>query len=246
MGNKFIVLLILFCLCSSCSTSFDDHGLYHRIQKGENLFWVAKSYGVDLQDLAELNNIEDTEKSLEPGEKLYIPPKRLYRHKKLPFEGKLSEQLREHPKYLGEKRRKKKKSVLGEAKKAHTEHSRFEWPVDGPVISPFGIRHGKRHDGVDIKAVQGTSIKAAEKGQVVFAGTMRGYGNLILVKHDDNFFTAYAHAKVNLVKEKQKVKKGEVIAKVGRTGHATGAHLHFEVREGEKARNPLFFLPVIK
>ena len=72
---------------------------------------------------------------------------------------------------------------------------------------------------------------------------MRGYGNLVLLKHGDDFFTVYAHNSVNLVKKGKRVKRGETIAKVGRTGRATGPHLHFEVREGTKARNPLFFLP---
>lgn len=223
-------------LCG-CSTSFDTKGIYHRVRKGEDLLWVAKSYGVELQDMAELNNIQDIHRPLTPGEKLYVPPKRYHQYKKLPFEGKLSAFMQR-----SFKSRRAKKRV----DKIYTDPNRFVWPVRGTVLSSFGIRHGRRHDGVDIRARLGTPIKAADEGRVVFAGSMRGYGNLILLRHSDNFFTAYAHSQRNLVKEKDRVKRGAVIAKVGRTGRATGPHLHFEVREGDKARNPLFFLPVLR
>lgn len=241
---SYFLLLTSYFLISftSCSTSFDSNGIYHRVRGGEDMLWIAKSYGVDLQDLAEVNNIEDTERALTPGNKLYIPPKRFYRHKKLPFEGKLLQHIEgaKKPRFFKKGGRKKGSDSV------YTAHDQFFWPVEGAVISPFGIRHGRRHDGVDIRAKQGTPIQAANEGRVVFAGTMRGYGNLILIRHEDNFFTAYAHNQANLAKENQKVKKGEVIGRVGRTGRATGAHLHFEVREGDKARNPLFFLPVMR
>lgn len=120
----------------------------------------------------------------------------------------------------------------------------FRWPLDaGIVMSGFGIRRGRRHDGVDISAKGGTPIKAAADGKVVFSGRMRGYGNLIVMKHEDDYFTAYAHNRRNLAKKGRKVKQGEVIAQVGRTGRATGNHVHFEVRKGQKAMDPMNFLP---
>lgn len=227
---------LICCLLVACSTSFDSKGVYHRVRSGENLTWIAKAYGVDLQDLAELNNIQDVNRKISAGEKLYIPPRRTHRHKKLPFEGKLAAHARQAPPRFRRAR----------ADKIYTDHNRFLWPVQGTVMSPFGIRNGRRHDGVDIKSRAGTPIKAADHGRVVYAGSMRGYGNLILVRHAGNFFTAYAHNSANLVREQQTVKKGAIIGKVGKTGRASGPHLHFEVREGEKARNPLFFLPVIR
>lgn len=235
-------LVLFFCCLFGCSTSFDTRGAFHKVRSGESLLWVAKSYGVDLQDLAEMNNIQNLDQALTPGERLYIPERRVSSFKKLPFEGTISENL-EKP--VEKRKGKKFKEPKAANESIFTDHNRFEWPVKGEVMSPFGIRHGRRHDGIDIKAVKGTRILAADKGLVVFSGSMRGYGNLILIRHKDNFFTAYAHNRLNSVKEGQKVKKGQVIGEVGRTGRATGAHLHFEVREGEKARNPLFFLPAI-
>jgi cytochrome c-type biogenesis protein CcmE len=120
----------------------------------------------------------------------------------------------------------------------------FIWPLDnGTYMSGFGVRHGRRHDGIDLAAKSGTPIKAAADGEVVFSKRMRGYGRLILIKHKDNFFTAYAHNRENLVNKGKKVKQGQVIAKVGRSGRATGNHVHFEVRKGQQAVDPLNFLP---
>lgn len=121
---------------------------------------------------------------------------------------------------------------------------RFIWPLDnGIYMSGFGIRRGRRHDGIDIAAKGGTPIKAAADGEVVFSKRMRGYGRLVLIKHKGNYFTAYAHNRSNLVKKGKKVKRGQVIAKVGRSGRATGNHLHFEIRKGQKAMDPLRYLP---
>lgn len=241
MGNRQAVFLLFISLCAACATSFDARGIFHRVRKGESLPWIAKSYGVDLQDVAELNNIQNANQKLNPGQKLYIPEKRANRYKQLPFEGKIASHVR-HPSLGAEgvgsvKSREDTTRVL-------TEHGRFLWPVDGKVLSPFGVRNGRRHDGIDIKSPTGTPIKVADAGKVVYAGSMRGYGNLVLVRHRGDFFTAYSHNKTNRVKTGEKVVREQIIGTVGQTGRATGPHLHFEVREGERARNPLFFLPV--
>ncbi len=117
------------------------------------------------------------------------------------------------------------------------------WPVEGVVTSRFGSRNGKGHDGVDIGAAAGTSVKAAAAGDVIFADTHGSYGNLVLVRHAGNLVTVYAHNAKNLVNKGQRVKQGQAIATLGSTGHATGPHLHFEVRRGVAAENPLSLLP---
>lgn len=124
------------------------------------------------------------------------------------------------------------------------EKDLFIWPTDkGIVMSGFGIRRGRRHDGIDISAKSGSKIYAAADGKVVFNGRMRGYGNLVLIRHDNNYFTAYAHNKRNIAKKGTHVKQGELIALVGRTGRSTGNHIHFEIRRGQKAMDPMDFLP---
>ncbi len=119
----------------------------------------------------------------------------------------------------------------------------FIWPVRGRVTSLYGQRvlNGRTefHTGIDIGSPTGTKIVAAESGKVSYAGCMRGYGNIIIISHNGGYSTVYAHNSVNLVKKGQSVKRGSIIGKVGRTGNATGPHLHFEIRLSGKPRNPL-------
>lgn len=123
--------------------------------------------------------------------------------------------------------------------------TKFLWPVKGTVISHFGtIGKGRTNDGINIKAALGTNVKAADKGTVAYAGNeLKGFGNLILIKHDDGWITAYAHNDRLFVKKGQRVARGEKIATVGSTGGVNTPQLHFEVRSGKKALNPTAYLP---
>jgi len=123
--------------------------------------------------------------------------------------------------------------------------SKFIWPVNGSVVSNFGVvGKGRRNDGINIKAAQGTNVKAADKGVVAYAGNeLKGFGNLVLIKHADGYITAYAHNDKLYVKKGQTVLRGEKIATVGSTGSVNTPQLHFEVRAGKKAVNPRTYLP---
>jgi len=136
----------------------------------------------------------------------------------------------------------------GQLKKLHKakkESVTFIWPVEGIFWSEFGMRRGRHHDGIDVSAPSGTPIKAAADGEVVFSGKIRGYGNIILLRHTDESFTAYAHNRINMVNEGKSVSQGEIIAEVGRTGRTTGSHLHFEIRRNGKVTDPLPLMPAI-
>ena len=123
--------------------------------------------------------------------------------------------------------------------------SKFIWPVNGSVVSNFGVvGKGRRNDGINIKAALGTNVKAADKGVVAYAGNeLKGFGNLVLIKHADGYITAYAHNDKIYVKKGQTVLRGEKIATVGSTGSVNTPQLHFEVRAGKKAVNPRTYLP---
>jgi murein DD-endopeptidase MepM/ murein hydrolase activator NlpD len=208
--------------------------------KGDTLDSIARSYGVSVQETAELNNIERSD-GVEVGAKIYIPEKhKRGGFKKLPFGKYLTSEKNER---ASGKKMFKRELEKYEDDNIRVDHGRFSWPVDGKITSLFGIRNGRRHDGIDLSAKTGTPIKAAGPGKVVFSGRMKGYGNLIIIRHRDDFFTVYAHNDKNKVGKGDNVKDRQTIATVGRTGRATGPHLHFEVRHGQKARNPLFFLP---
>ncbi len=117
------------------------------------------------------------------------------------------------------------------------------WPVEGRITSPFGPRGGSFHDGLDISAPLGTPILAAASGEVIYNGALRGYGNIVILRHRDGYATVYAHTQKNLVQEGEVVRRGQAIARVGQTGRASGPHVHFEIRKDNLARNPLRYLP---
>jgi murein DD-endopeptidase MepM/ murein hydrolase activator NlpD len=116
------------------------------------------------------------------------------------------------------------------------------WPVDGAVVSGFGMRWGRMHEGIDIAASFGTPVRAAAAGTVIHAGWLGGYGNLVVLDHGNGLATAYAHASSILVGVGQQVSQGETVSLVGSTGHSTGPHLHFEVRVNGVAVDPLLYL----
>ncbi len=120
----------------------------------------------------------------------------------------------------------------------------FLWPVQGRVVSNFGAKpKGFHNDGINIAAPRGTPISAAQNGVVVYAGNeLRGFGNLLLIKHSNGWVTAYAHADRLLVRRGDKVGKGQKVATVGDTGSVTSPQLHFEIRKGKRARNPKKYL----
>jgi len=120
--------------------------------------------------------------------------------------------------------------------------SGFIWPVNGTVVSGFGWRWGRMHEGIDISASTGTPIWAAAAGTVIHAGWLGGYGNLVVVDHGNGLATAYAHASAILVGVGQQVSQGETLSLVGSTGNSSGPHLHFEVRVNGAAVDPLFYL----
>ena len=115
--------------------------------------------------------------------------------------------------------------------------------LKGVLYGRYGVRAGHRHDGIDIAAPEGTTVSAAAAGTVIYAGEQTGYGSIVIVRHDGGLVTLYAHNSRLLVDEGARVRRGEPIARVGQTGRTTGPHLHFEVREGTRPRNPLLYLP---
>lgn len=122
------------------------------------------------------------------------------------------------------------------------QHHNLKWPLPSKrkISSHFGRRWGKDHQGIDIAALEGTPILAADDGVVVFSGRMGGYGKVIVLAHYHGLFTVYAHNKKNLVEKGSRVGRGERIGKVGQTGKATGPHLHFEIRKNGQAINPTY------
>lgn len=134
--------------------------------------------------------------------------------------------------------------VSKETSTAVAGFSKLRWPVTGRIITGFGPRpDGTHNDGVNLSAPLGTDVHAAESGVVAYAGDeLKGYGNLVLVRHDNGWVTAYAHADEILVKRGDQIKRGQVIAKAGRTGQVDQPQVHFELRQGQKPVDPTPFM----
>ncbi|MGF7161464.1 murein DD-endopeptidase MepM/ murein hydrolase activator NlpD [Rhodoligotrophos appendicifer] len=117
----------------------------------------------------------------------------------------------------------------------------FRWPVKGRIISKYGDKpNGSRNDGINIAVPEGTSVRASENGVVAYSGSeLKGFGNLVLIRHEGGWVTAYAHNKELLVKRGEQVKRGDIIAKAGATGSVTSPQVHFEIRKGAQAVDPM-------
>lgn len=198
-------------------------GVYHTVKKRETLWRIADTYNVNLKKLKRANRIND-ENKIKAGIKLFIPGA-----KKV---------LKVNPvKPLV------KKVSLDRRIPSIKRKGFFNWPLKGRLTSRYGIRKGRKHDGIDIAAQKGSTIYAAASGKVIFSGWgPTGYGKMIIIKHKQKWVTVYAHNHKNLVKKNHRVKKGEKIALVGTTGRATGPHLHFELRDNREPVNPLNYL----
>ena len=233
------------------ATSAANPGAFHTVKAGETLYRIAGAYGVAVEALVAENGLTDPA-ALEVGQRLFVPgateevevPKASASGRPA---GPEQAEAALQP-VLPEKSAVAKRPVepRPQARQAAVSRPRaagaLAWPVHGVIFSPFGSRARDQHDGIDLAAPEGTPVVAAESGTVLFVGTKRGYGNLILVGHDGDVVTVYAHNRENLVVAGQRVKRGALIARVGRTGNATGPHLHFEVRIAARPRDPLAFL----
>ncbi len=196
-------------------------GVEHPVKKKETLWRICKTYRVDLQEVAEINNIKDPA-DIKVGQKIFIPGATKVLKIAVPKE---------------EKRKRKKPTIV-------QKKGRFAWPVKGKVVGKFGTRGGKRYAGIDIAAPLGTPVKASASGKVAYSATLEGYGNLIIIQHADKYTTVYGNNQVNLVKTGKWVKKGATIAKVGKPERERPVpSLHFQIRRYNKSRNPLFYLP---
>lgn len=123
------------------------------------------------------------------------------------------------------------------------DDGKFMWPVQGKVVKKFGQQGAEYNDGINIAASSGTQVKASNSGRVVYTGnSLKSYGNLVIIKHDNGLLTAYAHLNNVNVKKDQKISKGQAIGTVGSTGKVTSPQLYFAVRKGKDAKNPMNYL----
>ncbi len=211
----------------------------YQVRGGDTLYSISRSTGVPVANIASANRLR-APYALDVGQQLLIP--------QAPTGAAVTASRAAPAKTatapaadLGEIAR--EASYTAPAKAASSA-SLFEWPVRGAIISEYGSGNlGRRNDGVNIAAPVGAPVRAAADGQVVYRGSeLEGFGNLLLIKHQDGFVTAYAHNDAMLVKKGDQVRKGQMIAKVGATGAVTTSQLHFEIRQESQAIDPVALL----
>jgi murein DD-endopeptidase MepM/ murein hydrolase activator NlpD len=228
----------------------------HIVEPGETLLGIAHRSGVTLVALAHANNIQPYAK-VGIGDRLTIPGGRKVAERKVAAQKPAAPRI-EKPHTVPvakvaaapvEKARVATPEPHATESVAKTEHvasamPSFRWPVKGRVIAGFGKRpNGTQNDGINLAVPEGTPIKAAEEGVVAYAGNeLKGYGNLVLIRHGDGFVSAYANASELLVKRGDTIKRGQVIAHAGQTGNVTSPQLHFEIRKGSTPVDPAKYL----
>lgn len=210
---------------------------YHIVEKGDTLYSISKRYNVDMPTLSKTNNLQ-APFTLKIGQKLLLPGSIVTKATPQKTTQTAAKQSSQTP---------TKTSIQAST---YTQPSlkrkqKFLWPVKGQILTKYGpIAKGRNNDGINIKAPKGTPVKAADSGTIAYAGNeLKGFGNLILIKHDDGWVTAYAHNDTIKVRKGQKVSRGAQIATVGATGGMSTPQLHFETRAGKKALNPQNYLP---
>jgi murein DD-endopeptidase MepM/ murein hydrolase activator NlpD len=227
-----LFLILLTFLINACArdkvvterrpSSLGREGVYHIVKKHQTLYRICKTYGIDIKEVSFLNGITDPAK-IRTNQRIFIPGAKRVLKVEVYIEDLVEES--------------------GHQEKVAYKKMNFIWPVEGRLGDGFDETEGRRHMGIDIFSPAGTPIKASGSGKVIYSGnTIRGYGNLIILRHSEEFVTVYGHNEVNLVEEGEWVEKEQVIARVGQTGRATGPHLHFEIRKDNKAVDPQLFL----
>jgi murein DD-endopeptidase MepM/ murein hydrolase activator NlpD len=236
LGRRQLGMLLGTLAALGCATGgtgkpmHPDHlpGSWHTVAEGETSGSIAEHAGIPLEDFLEINGLRRGE-TLAPGRPVFILGK--------PAKDVASAQTAQP-----------EESAASQAPSASKSSAPLRWPVAAPrLTSSYGKRWGKEHEGIDMAAPIGTPVFAAAAGSVIYAGDqVRGYGNMVVVKHDGGLVTVYAHNSLMLVHTGDRVALGQEIARIGDTGRATAPHLHFEVRRGEVPQDPMLFLPALK
>ncbi|MBQ8784647.1 MAG: M23 family metallopeptidase [Alphaproteobacteria bacterium] len=218
---------------------------YHTVKKGDTLYSISRQYGVEVKTIADNNGL-DYPYTLVIGQKLVVRGKNktTLASNYSPPKPNTSVSQNSQRNTTKAKKTATRRPTSKPTKISKYRKTKFLWPVKGTIVSKYGaIGKGRANDGINIKAPRGTSVKAADKGMVAYSGNeLKGFGNLILIRHDDGWITAYAHNEKLLVKKGQRVERGEKIATVGSTGGTNTPQLHFEIRAGKNPVNPVNYL----
>jgi lipoprotein NlpD len=242
---KLILLLSCLLLMAACAPT----GIYHTVQPGQTLYRIAKTYEIDEDRLASINHIKDP-KQLRASQRLFIPG--VTQLRKVPVTAKVRTARTSSPPPTTQKKtttssRKssaKKTTVTSTSRTVKPTKGLFIWPLKGKLLNKFG-KHGQNvYKGIEIGVPKGTSVVATASGKVIYSGNaISGYGNLVILEHSNSYFSVYGFNQKTLVKMHDHVGQGEKIALSGLPPNGESARLHFEIRKGKSAVNPILYLP---
>ncbi len=232
----------------------------YTVKRGDSFSKIARAHSISIQELQSANSNAKSNR-LQPGQQLNIPgqagsqstaPVRLAsRGANIPLPAinpARSKSVARTPAKTSISSSRPQQKVAARTKSLPKPEpmagNQFRWPVKGRIIAGFGTKpSGKHNDGINVAVPKGTSIKAAENGVVAYAGSeLEPYGNMILIRHANNWVTAYAHNDKLLVKRGDTVRRGQIIGKAGQSGNVSQPQLHFELRKGSKPVNPLSYM----
>lgn len=242
----------------------------HVVNRGDTLMSIARRNNVSVDQLASANNLDQTARlslgmkltvpgskavaaapapaaqpvaavSAQPATTIAAPPTKMASVGGPPQAARLASATAN---VTEEKPAAEPAPVAAKPSEATGALPTFRWPVRGKVITSYGAKtNGKSNDGINVAVPEGTPVKAAEDGVVAYSGNeLKGYGNLVLVRHSNGYVTAYAHASELMVKRGDPIKRGQIIAKSGQSGEVGSPQLHFEIRKGSSPVDPLQFL----
>lgn len=226
--KKFVILL-LFLFSSSCLTQ--GFGVYHKVGKNENIKTISELYGIESSVLRNENQIPEDVTVLDEGVTIFIPgAKEIQKYEEKKIENETIEPD-------------KSEAIPSEDQLDYDETAiSFTWPVNGNVAVPFGGEFENRNEGIDIELAEGTEVRAAADGKILFSASHGGFGNMVIIQHNERFISVYAHLQANVAKEGQSIKQGELVGFSGMTGVAATPRLHFEIREYSKPVDPIKYL----
>jgi len=223
-----IALVLVTALLAGCGPSrVPSHTgptpTFYHVRPGDTLFSIGQRFGVDPDKIQRWNGVEDPT-DLKVGSKLRLRPVRVKN---------------------GPQAAKAEKAATGQGPPSASLQDgpkEWQWPVGGRILN--GFAKGDQRNGIDIAAREGSPVRAAADGEVVYSGDgLRGYGNLVILRHQGEFITTYAYNREILVGEGDRVQAGQAIARAGQTGNASEPSLHFEVRHRTEPIDPLRVLP---
>ncbi|MGK2945771.1 MAG: peptidoglycan DD-metalloendopeptidase family protein [Desulfuromonadales bacterium] len=245
--NSLILLVGCLLLITACAPT----GIYHTVQPGQTLYRIAKTYKVDERHLARVNRIKDPTQ-LKVNQKLFIPGVTQHRNisATTPTSASTSPQVATAPAVTHKQPTTTrnmpaaKTPTPSSATAAKSAKGIFVWPVKGAVLNKFGAQGQNVYKGIEIDVPEGTTVVAAASGKVIYSGNaIPGYGNLVILEHSDSYFSVYGYNQKTLVKSDDHVGQGEKIALSGLPPNGQSARLHFEIRKGKSAVNPILYLP---